>query len=315
MSVFQCPACSSSFRVSSKHAGRKVNCPSCQQVVSIPKTESNRPSNSTTKNQVYQCPECNGKFGVDESMTNSKVACPHCNAHVRVDTKNGDSDGFPPGHSKSDPNPNTPEIQTKEKKKHSKKRINVPDPGTLRKQGKEQPDTPKQQPTVSKKSPRLPTPSVTSNVRADQEDLTRPKPKSTQPEPASISIETNQPKQGSESSIANPMEPPQPKPSPGMMLSPIDHRLPPKFLAIDPEERFSTQHQGQDDHKIILPDGEGGFQRVDSRIVHVQRDGQKMQLYSAPKEKKEQKRFWQNIIAITIGIALLAIAFYLLLNW
>lgn len=70
-----------------------------------------------------------------------------------------------------------------------------------------------------------------------------------------------------------------------------------------------------EEHKIILPDGEGGFQRIDSRVVHVERDGKKVQLYSAPKEKKERRRFLQNILAILIGIIVLAAAFYLLLNW
>lgn len=94
---------------------------------------------------------------------------------------------------------------------------------------------------------------------------------------------------------------------------PIDAMLPPKFTAIDPDEiRMQSASGSKDEHKVILPDGDGGYKRVDSRVVHVQREGEKIQLYASSKDQKERRRWIQNVLAIIFGIIILALAFAIL---
>ncbi len=328
MSAFQCPDCSSSFQIMPKHAGRLVSCPNCKQSVLIPKSETKQnPAPAKTRPSAFKCPQCNNKFGITESMSNSKVACPHCNAHVQIGANKQtepQTDLYAPGIP-TNTKPGEPlAIRTEKKKARPKKEISLPNPHATA-TSTSQSATAK--PPRSPKGKSLPAPAA-------------PDRKSGPPkQPVFDEIDSGQSKSSSATSQSPPIDtakastkkddasttisvsqstvpgPPSVKSGTDKLTCPIDCRLPPKFTAVDPDEKVQGNLRGENDHNVILPDGEGGFQRIDSRVVHVERDGKKVQLYSAPKEKKERKRFLQNILAIGIGIALLAIAFYLLLNW
>ena len=333
--VFQCPACSSSFRVALEHAGQLVKCPSCEEAVSIPKDLGQTTSQATPSKSagVTRCPSCNGEFRVSEKYKNQPVACPHCNATVTPSGKGSsptEADMFAPGH-RSNPQPEKPTIQvrTGKKKKSGKApvKISLPKPPSVTPpapaEPTPQPSLPKPvtlpKPDVSQK--RKPKPAA--EVAPPKASKSKTPPKVTEPpKPAFKKKPATPPPTTSESAsehdstkkAANETEPQTAITSDPPNSISIAHRLPPKFTAVDPDDPFAAASR-EEDHKVILPDGDGGFQRIDSRVVHVERDGKKLQLYSAPKEKKERRRFLQNILAILIGIIVLAAAFYLLLNW
>ncbi len=91
---------------------------------------------------------------------------------------------------------------------------------------------------------------------------------------------------------------------------PIDHLLPPRFDVLDPT-RFSQG--GQEQFKVVLPDGKGGIAQLDSRVLRVEHEGEKVALRMLTAEEKKRRRLIQNIVAILIGIAVIAIAFSILL--
>ncbi len=91
---------------------------------------------------------------------------------------------------------------------------------------------------------------------------------------------------------------------------PIDHLLPPRFDVLDPT-RFSQG--GQEQFKVVLPDGKGGIAQLDSRVLRVEHEGEKVALRMLTTEEKKRRRLIQNIVAILIGIAVIAIAFSILL--
>lgn len=98
-------------------------------------------------------------------------------------------------------------------------------------------------------------------------------------------------------------EPIDPRPS-------IAHLLPPLFEALDPTQLGSQS--GADAFKVMLPDGEGGTKQVDQRIVRVEHGGLQVSLVAMTQAEKRRRKLIQNIIAIVIGIIVLAVAFTLL---
>ena len=73
--------------------------------------------------------------------------------------------------------------------------------------------------------------------------------------------------------------------------------------------RLST---GKDQFKVFLPDGKGGTQQVDQRLVRVEHEGEQVSLVAMTENEKRRRRLIQNIVAIVIGIIIMAIAFQLL---
>lgn len=333
--VFQCPACTSSFRVAREHAGRLVECPNCKQKVLVPKDvgKLDSPTPHPKKATVKRCPSCDGEFRVADKHKHQPVACPHCGDTVSPGGKgrsSTDADMFAPGH-QSNPKSDKPTIQVRTgKKKPGKKKaatkISLPQPPSVKPPAPEEP-TP--QPTLPKPVS-LPKPDLSQKRQPDpaaEQATPKPNQSKTPPKITEPAAPTNKkktattPPKASETTQKHPSaEKDSTAEKPGTSETPdrsaassVAHRLPPKFTAVDPGDMYA-EARGED-HKVILPDGDGGFQRIDSRVVHVHRDGKKVQLYSAPKEKKERRRFLQNILAILIGILVLAVAFYLLLKW
>ena len=98
----------------------------------------------------------------------------------------------------------------------------------------------------------------------------------------------------------------------------IDRRLPPKFTVEDPDgDEYQTQSNLPTvaEHEVILPDGEGGYNRVDSRVVRVERNGEILELKAPTKESRAFNRMIQNLFSIGLGILILLLAFWILIAW
>jgi hypothetical protein len=84
--------------------------------------------------------------------------------------------------------------------------------------------------------------------------------------------------------------------------------LPPMFLVDDPDDRrFENNSTG---NLIILPDGQGGVRTIDDRIVHIDFGGQSFPLRSLPQASRRRRRFITNMIAVTLCLLFLILAFY-----
>lgn len=66
---------------------------------------------------------------------------------------------------------------------------------------------------------------------------------------------------------------------------------------------------------MILPDGEGGYNCVDSRVVRVERNGEILELKAPTKESRAFNRMIQNLFSIGLGILILLLAFWILIAW
>ena len=98
----------------------------------------------------------------------------------------------------------------------------------------------------------------------------------------------------------------------------IDRRLPPKFTVEDPDgDEYQTQSNLPTvaEHEVILPDGEGGYNCVDSRVVRVERNGEILELKAPTKESRAFNRMIQNLFSIGLGILILLLAFWILIAW
>lgn len=71
--------------------------------------------------------------------------------------------------------------------------------------------------------------------------------------------------------------------------------------------------RGNENFKVILPDGQGGMAQVDNRVLRVKHGQREVSLVSMTPKEKARKRLIQNIITIAIGIVVLAIAFAILM--
>lgn len=90
----------------------------------------------------------------------------------------------------------------------------------------------------------------------------------------------------------------------------IDHLLPPRFDVLDPSRLKMSREESE--FKVLLPDGDGGTKQVDNRVVRVSHAGEKVSLIATSDKEKSRRRLIQNVVAILIGIVILAGAFWLL---
>ena len=90
----------------------------------------------------------------------------------------------------------------------------------------------------------------------------------------------------------------------------IEHLLPPRFDVLDPSRLSFSREESE--FKVLLPDGDGGTKQVDNRVVRVSHAGEQVSLVASSDKEKSRRRLIQNVIAIMIGIIILAGAFWLL---
>lgn len=92
---------------------------------------------------------------------------------------------------------------------------------------------------------------------------------------------------------------------------PIENRLPKKFLADDPD--FIDRSLGrQGARNVLIPDGRGGMQRVDERIVKIEHKGEMIELIALPENERRKRQRITNFVSILIGVLFFVFFFWLL---
>ena len=69
---------------------------------------------------------------------------------------------------------------------------------------------------------------------------------------------------------------------------------------------------GNENFKVFLPDGEGGTAQIDNRVLRVKHGAKEVSLVSMTDQQRSRQRLIQNIVAIVIGIIIMALAFTIL---
>jgi len=113
--------------------------------------------------------------------------------------------------------------------------------------------------------------------------------------------------------VPDPFNPGKPGPAQSDDADPqeaIAHLLPPQFDVLDPA--MIALNTGNKQTKVLLPDGKGGTKQVDRRLVRVEHAGEQVSLMTMSEKERNRRRMIQNLIAIVIGIIIMAIAFWLL---
>ena len=314
--VFGCPSCQQPFQVASQQAGQVVQCPSCTQTIEIPANSFEKSPPREPDPVVFACPSCQGQFGVTVDMYGQHVGCPHCQTNVLVAPSGGEQ-------LVSEPESFVPQIDTSttRSKKRTKAKKNKPGPIDLEIERDLFAPSPKGE--TASKNPQIPAPPATppspkrptSPAAAPQNKRTKP-PTKTHSGKSNTPPTQNQPVEQVKAGKQTPTRQSAPPPSTGNQIKlttesekarNIDHLLPPRFDVLDPN-RLSVG-SGNRDFKILLPDGDGGAKQFDQRVMRVEHDGEQVALVSMTPEQRRRRRLIQNIIAIAIGIIIMAIAF------
>lgn len=230
----------------------------------------------------FGCPHCNQPFRVDALDAGRVVECPSCAHPVEVPADSSDDSSRAPLPS------HAPEIGRKPKAKSP-----PPMPPSQSK-------FPSVKPGGSGSKPRTDPPAVADTpIQPIRRTLRRTSDQKLDPTIASPEKKTNR----------DPVEPVVPE-----VLATdegeTDNGLPPRFDVFDPKR--AGINQSRNEHRVILPDGHGGIAQVDNRVLRVKDGEREVSLIAMSPEQRSRRRLIQNIIAILIGIAVMAIAFSLL---
>ena len=328
--VFGCPSCQQKFQVLPDQAGQLVQCPACAQTVEIPlaafatATSSNLAPTLSAEPapQIFCCQHCQGQFGVTAEMVGTQVGCPHCRRPVLIQNN-------PSPPALPDPSITITTAAGTNRGNTGKafpSSVSASDQSTV----PSKPATPR-----PSRSSGFQPPEVQRHPQARDSDLAPP-PKNTNPKTADVAIPareistppktlspgaptSNKTDRNSETEV-NSLSPSTTGISKNLneleILSgpaqpaSIDHLLPPKFDVEDPTRMRFSDPQG---FKISLPDGDGGTKQIDQRILRVDHGGEKIALIALSPRQRLRRRIISNFIAIVIGIAVLALAFRLLI--
>ncbi len=331
--VFGCPSCHQQFQVLPDHAGQFVQCPACAQIVEVPLTAfqpiANAPSTppplTSPIPHIFRCLHCQGQFGVTADMMGTHVGCPHCrqavliqaetvvpapaNVPITIEIPSVGSRNLAP-----EPGPeNVPVIDSKttpvkprkskrdkssgfqppEIQRHSQVRSSDLAPPTKTSDLTPPTKTNIVEPiVVTSPTNKLPPTDHPSPANQPSAEVTEIRPQKT----LAVDSTTESPRQETVDG------PPQP--------DSIAHLLPPRF---DVEDPATLRIRDQLGFKISLPDGKGGTQQIDQRILRVDHGGEKIALIALSPQQKLRRRIISNFIAIIVGIAILALAFRLLI--
>ena len=342
--VFGCPSCSQPFRVLAEQAGQVIQCPSCAQTVEIPASafdgspsqdsETPTPDAQTpeSEQQVFACVYCQGQFGITPDMFGIQVACPHCkktleiqdptqselaSPKIDIDTGSGKKAKSKSRKPPAQANPNIDSSDRSElfapgfsgktstsKKKSASKNKPAPQPKQQAKKNRLPRDVAEgRKPTEEGRlNPNRRTSTEASSPKTTEANQLKPSPETTKTATSELQTTGQEPTQGKQSE--------QEKPNPNSITpKSIAHLLPPTFDVFDPT---LIRIKSQDEHKVAVPDGRGGAKQLDQRVLRVEHQGEKVTLVAMSSRQKFQRRLISNILAILIGIAVLALAFKLL---
>ncbi len=347
-----CPSCQQPFQVAETQAGQVVACPSCAQAIEIPVDAFAEPKNVEPSQQVHTCDHCSGQFGVTPEMFGQAVGCPHCQAAVEIGFSGSEKNDVPPPpvpdfniKSKKTRWKSSSKVKSskaKYRKKVSKikpiegidetgdpsvkmKRRNKPDSSPVKddsraakkyaksdvseKVGSSDLVPPKKKRVAKTHSVVLsrndppPQEYLDKNVSAVADTVTNERldaeldglATDVQARSASAVVDA--------SSVVPVLEKEKTRVS-------ISHLLPPRFDVLDPSRLKMSREESE--FKVLLPDGDGGTTQVDNRVVRVSHAGEQVSLVASSDKEKSRRRLIQNVIAILIGVLVLAGAFWLL---
>src|SRR5438128_860889 len=98
---FPCPHCKKALKVKDELAGRKAKCPSCQQILTIPKAVATAadpgkppstaagkpaPANAPAATQTvdFSCFYCEAELHLDAGLAGKQAPCPECKRIIKV---------------------------------------------------------------------------------------------------------------------------------------------------------------------------------------------------------------------------------------
>ncbi|MFT7629360.1 MAG: hypothetical protein ACI87E_000358 [Mariniblastus sp.] len=261
-------------------------------------------------------------------MLGNQVGCPHCQASILIEEPAAQPKPNDDVATTSESDKRKPRFKTRLKKPTETKQ---PDASktplasgakSQKKLGSSQKAESKPVPRSSKHKQSTTAQSASLKTSAPKTSAAKPEPTKQKSTAASKPIENKRPAAEAPQSSASSKPPSGPNAAastefkPKVATEPIDprpsiaHLLPPLFEALDPT-RLGNQ-SGADAFKVMLPDGEGGTKQVDQRVVRVEHGGMQVSLVAMTQAEKRRRKLIQNIIAIVIGIIVLAVAFTLL---
>lgn len=351
--VFGCPSCQQPFQVAETQSGQVVQCPACAQTVEIPASTFVEVSPPLAESRVHDCPSCGGQFGVTVDMNGQHVGCPHCHANVLIQSPNSPQELEAPviitdlaqskKKKKKDQRWKSP-AKPSGIKGGGASGVGKPKGGSvgpvpkaggtegLKPASDNSGDPTKQKQTGGQNiaddllpPPQKPVKTSSKEGSVDRDppsktDAVRPRTDRNTKTPASatrtgIGDETCVDVEFGEDQDHEPgvvVDSEASYPDEGEQPISIDHLLPPRFDVLDPL-RMRPRNSGNDQYKVFLPDGDGGTKLVDQRLVRVEHEGSQVSLRAMTEKEKQRRRWIQNLIAIVIGIIIMAIAFWLLL--
>ena len=289
---------------------------------SLPARAAPLPESPEAQQQIFACVHCQGQFGITPDMYGFQVACPHCQQTLEIQDPTASEPESPKieintgsrnsakSKSKKLPIQETPLQTTSEnaelfapgfpantstaKKKRETKKPAPKKPST-------QPNTPALSGTTS--------PKANEDIRPDEKSRLNPRRRTTNESKSSNPAENPTDRSGSNQEVATEAEA-ESKADPNQFVpESVAHLLPPTFDVFDPTQ---IRIKSKDEHTIAVPDGKGGAKQLDQRVLRVEHQGEKVTLVAMSARQKFRRRLISNVLAILIGIGVLALAFKIL---
>ncbi|MGB1928758.1 MAG: hypothetical protein ACPIA2_14880 [Mariniblastus sp.] len=347
-----CPSCQQPFQVAETQAGQVVACPSCAQPIEIPADIFAEPQEVAQPQQVQTCGTCSGQFGITPDMFGQTVGCPHCQATVEIGFDGSEKAAVPAPPEpdfkiKSKKTRWKSSSKVKSSKAKYRKKVSKIKPIE---RGAEAEDSPVESqrraepgklPDKNVPSPPRKSSKENGNATVGSSDLVPPKKKRVA-KTHSVDLDRSEPPSKeyvdknvstvadtvtnehlgaeldgltSEADMQGGAVPLDTSPVVAVLEKEdtrvsIEHLLPPRFDVLDPSRLKMSREESE--FKVLLPDGDGGTKQVDNRVVRVSHAGEQVSLVASSDKEKSRRRMIQNVIAILIGVLILAGAFWLL---
>ncbi len=303
--VLTCDDCGGQFGLTEEMVGLQVACPHCQRIQNTDAPDEGPPQIDIQSREAKSIEDSRPAADARPSPTEDEL--------------------FAPGHQIASPRSKKPDDPASSRKR-TEKRKRSPDAKPNRRPDRTNSGT-KSRPPVGKSSDPVDQPKTatrssaadlpieaaqtasktlppTTEFRAVPDPLLPPEADTSPSHLGSGVTNESVPAAATKSEISN-----QESAESGTNLNPIDHLLPPRFDVIDPTRlKFSET----DDCKVLLPDGAGGNQPFDQRILRVEHQGEKVSLVALTPKQRMRRRVISNLVAILIGIIIIAIAFTVL---
>ena len=279
--VFRCPGCQQPFQVLAQQAGQVVRCPGCEETVQIPAAQTGSASQSQGASPQASSDQPSTAEVQPDLGTQTKAEevqaydCPKCEKPFGIYPSMFGSEMACP---------------------HCQQTILV---------------RPKSNPSGGKTAGSSES-GASSTAKTKREPKTKPKTPPPATSAESTIAFTNQTAQSFQSAPKRELKQivlSVDAPVVAFVPQPVEHLLPPKFLAVDPAF-FYCRHQ--DGSQVLLPSEDGRLKVVDNRIVKIEHNGQTYELISSPRYERIQRMVVTNVLAVIICGLLIAIVMTLL---